>query len=78
MHNIVILKSLLCDFNNSYINFYCYCYYYRGYFELSHNNDNNKTIFNTVLSIVSITVIFNFDIYENYENFFFLCIKNAK
>ena len=64
MHNISILNTLLYDFNNNYIN--CNNYYYRGQFELLHNNDNNKSIFNTVLSIVSITIIFNFDIYDNY------------
>ena len=76
MHNISILNTLLYDFNNNYIN--CNNYYYRGQFELLHNNDNNTTIFNTVLSIVSITNIFHFDIYDNYEDFFFSCIKNAK
>ena len=74
MNNISIINSLLYDSNKYYINYNNY--YYRGQFELLHNNDdNNKKIFITVLSIVSITNMLNFDNHNNYEDFFFCVLK---
>ena len=63
----------------SIVDYYIKCnsHYYRGWFELLYNNDYNITIINIFLSIVSTTIIISFDIYDNYEDFFFLCNKNT-
>ena len=63
----------------SIVDYYIKCNsnYYRGWFELLYNNDYNITIINIFLSIVSTTIIISFDIYDNYDDFFFLCNKNT-